>query len=287
MRVSIFLYVALAFCAANQCWQMGPVKKIIMLKAIYTALIATTLGLASLATMAQSPEGLISEARTLERRFKEPEAIAKYEEVLVIQPTNVIAIAKIAELYGNIGRRAARENNLFDRNVNLKKANEYADKAMATDSNHVEAVWVRALVHKHFAETDERRDVATESLRQWKTLAEKALKIDSVHSRSMHLLGQWHLEVLTQGGLRKAAGKILYGGLPNASYATAKSLMEICKAREPYYAANFLDLARLYNYNREYAPAIALLEQLAKLPTRRLDDTAIKADGAELLQKLK
>lgn len=235
----------------------------------------------------QTPEGLITEARGLERKFKEEEAIRKYSEVLVIQPGNVIALAKIAELHGNIGRRADRAGNLYERNVNLKLAREFADKALEADSNHVEAVWVRALVHRHFAETDERRDVATESLRQWKVLAEKALLIDSAHARSMHLLGQWHLEVLTQGGLRKAAGKLLYGGLPNASYATAKSLMEICKAREPYYAANFLDLARLYNHNREYAPAIALLEQLAKLPTRRQDDATIKADGAELLQKLK
>ncbi len=234
-------------------------------------------------SFAQDIESLANEAKLLERKYKDEEAIEKYAEILVLQPTNMLALVKTAELWGNIGRRAEK---LYDRNVSLKQSNIFSDKALQADSNDVMAIWVKGLVHKNFAETEEKRDLATENLRLWKVYAEKALEIDRNHALSMHLLAQWHLEVLTQGGLRKASAKILYGGLKDGNIETAIRLMEACRELEPYYAANFLDLARAYDYKKDYANAIQTLERLAKLPIRRLDDKTIKAAGNELMQKL-
>lgn len=232
---------------------------------------------------AQTPEGLLAEAKALERKFKEPEAIDKYSEVLVIQPSNLQATVKIAELWANIARRAEK---IFDLNQGLKKAREFANKAMQLDSGSVEALWVKAYVHRHFAETEFKKDDAAEELRQWKIWAEKALAVDSSHFRTKHLLAQWHLEVITQGGLRTASVKILYGGLPKPDINKAVSLMEAVKQAEPYYAANFLDLGRAYNYLKRYELAIQTLDQLAKLPTRRLDDVKIKEEGKLLRLQL-
>lgn len=236
--------------------------------------------------MAQDPETLTKDAKLLERKFKEEEAIQKYGEVLVIQPTNMNAVVKISELWGNIGMRAAAEGDLYQRNVSLKKATEFADKALALDSSSAEALYAKALICKHFAETEEKKDLATENLRLWKEWVEKSLESNPQNPFAMHLLAQWHLTVLTKGGLNKAAAKILFGGLPNGDLAKAISLMETCKEMEPYYCANFFSLGQAYELNKEHLKAIETLERLAKLPTRRKDDITIKAEGAAYLQTL-
>lgn len=254
----------------------------------YSILILSVLFLFALpfTIKAQDPESLTKEARLLERKFKEEEAIQKYGEVLIIQPSNMNAVVKISELWGNIGMRAASAGDLYQRNVSLKKANEFADKALALDSSSAEALYAKALISKHFAETEEKRDLATENLRLWKEWVEKSLEANPQDPFAMHLLAQWHLTVLTKGGLNKAAAKILFGGLPNGDLAKAISLMETCKEMEPYYCPNFYNLGQAYELNKEHKKAIETLERLAKLPTRRQDDASIKAEGAAYLQTL-
>jgi len=234
----------------------------------------------------QTPEGLSKEAKLLERKFKEEEAINKYGEVLIIQPTNMNALVKISELWGNIGMRAATVGDLFQRNISLKKANEFANKALALDSNSAEALHAKALLSKHFAQTEEKKDLATENLRLWKEYVEKSLAANPQNPFAMHLLAQWHLTVLTKDGLNKAAAKILFGGLSNGDLPKAIILMETCADIEPYYAPNFYDLGRAYELNKEHKKAIETLERLAKLPSRRQDDATIKGEGAAYLQTL-
>jgi tetratricopeptide (TPR) repeat protein len=232
---------------------------------------------------AQDPSSLINEGKALERKFKEEEAFEKYKEAFSIQPGNITAAMKCAELSGNLGRRSS---GIVRINAWMNQAMAFADAALQIDSNNADAISIKALTFKNLAETEEKKDKATEYLREWRIWAEKALIVDSTHARASHFLGAWHLEVLTQGSIRKASAKLLYGGLPEANIGKAISLMEHCKEAEPYYCANFLDLAKAYHFTKFYEKAIQTLERLAKLPTRRIDDVGFKAEGKELLQKL-
>jgi tetratricopeptide (TPR) repeat protein len=233
--------------------------------------------------IAQDPTTLLEEGKALERKFKEDEAFEKYKQAFSIQPGNITAVIKCAELSCNLGRRASGTVRI---GAWMNQAMAFADAALSIDSNNTDALAVKVYAFKNLAETEEKKDKATEYLRQWRVWVDKALALDDKHAKSNYLLGAWHLEVLSQGSLRKATGKLLYGGLPEANINTAIDLMEICKEAEPYYCPNFLDLAKAYNFNRNYEKAIQTLERLAKLPTRRQDDVAIKAEGKELLQKL-
>ena len=62
--------------------------------------------------------------------------------------------------------------------------------------------------------------------------------------------------------------------------------MEKCKTLEPYFAPNYLDLAKAYKEYRKPAQAIEVLNRLVKLPTRTTDDIAVKAEGAKLLESM-
>jgi DNA-binding SARP family transcriptional activator len=93
--------------------------------------------------------------------------------------------------------------------------------------------------------------------------------------------------MVSLSGIKKAALKVIYNGTgAEATINEAIAHMEKCKTLEPYYCLNFYDLARAYQFNKQYEKAIQLLEQLKKLPTRKQEDAEVKALGATLLQQL-
>ncbi len=232
---------------------------------------------------AQDPESMMNEAKALERKFREDSALGIYKQAFSLQPSNLQAAIKCAELSGNMGRRASGTIRI---SAWMSQAQGFAEAAYRLDSNNAEALVAMAQAARNFAETEEKKDKATDYLRKWRIWAMKALEKDPAHARASYLLGRWHLEVLTQGSFRKATGKLLYGGLPEANIDSAVARMEFCKEKEPYFCANFLDLAKAYHFKFNYEKAIQVLERLVKLPTRRQDDVEIKAEGKELLQKL-
>jgi tetratricopeptide (TPR) repeat protein len=233
--------------------------------------------------LSQDPETMMNEAKALERKFREDSALGIYKQAFSLQPSNLQAAIKCAELSGNMGRRASGTIRI---SAWMNQAQGFADAALRIDSNNADALTAMAQAARNFAETEEKKDKATDFLRKWHSWSVKALEKDSMNAKASYLLGRWHLEVLTQGGFRKATGKLLYGGLPEANIDTAVALMEFCKEKEPYFCANFLDLAKAYNFKHNYEKAIQVLERLAKLPTRRQDDVDIKAEGKEFLGSL-
>lgn len=233
--------------------------------------------------LAQDPASLMEEGKALERKYKDEEAFEKYKQAYSIQPTNVQAALKCAELSCSMSRLTESS---IRKMAFINQGLAFAEAAYRVDSSQANTCYTIGLAYKFLAETEEKRDKATEYLKLWRIWAEKALSADSLHPKASHLLGTWHLEVLTLGGVRKATVKLLYGGVQEPSISEGIRLMEWCKEKEPYYCANFLDLAKLYNFNRNYEKAIQTLERLSKLPTRRSEDIAIKEEGKNLLQKL-
>lgn len=233
--------------------------------------------------LAQDPSSLMEEGKALERKYKDEEAFEKYKQAYSIQPTNVQAALKCAELSCSMSRLTESS---IRKMAFINQGLAFAEAAYRVDSSQANTCYTIGLAYKFLAETEEKRDKATEYLKLWRIWAEKALSADSLHPKASHLLGTWHLEVLTLGGVRKATVKLFYGGVQEPSISEGIRLMEWCKEKEPYYCANFLDLAKLYNFNRNYEKAIQTLERLSKLPTRRSEDIAIKEEGKNLLQKL-
>ena len=232
---------------------------------------------------AQDPVTLLEEGKALERKYKDEEAFDKYKQAYTIQPSNIQAAMKCAEISCVLSRSTESS---IRKLAFINQGLAFAEAAFRVDSSNANTRYMVGFVYRYLAENEDKKEKATEYLKLWKVWAEKALAIDSLHPRASHLLGSWHLEVLTLGGVRKATVKLLYGGVDIPSVSEGVRLMEWCKEKEPYYCANFLDLAKLYNFNRNYEKAIQTLERLGKLPTRRSEDIAFKEEGKELLQKL-
>ena len=239
--------------------------------------------LAGRPVFAQDVNVQLKEAANLERQLKEPEALAKYKEILDANPTNVMVLVKCTELNCSIGDR---QLNKKDKNTTFGEALNYAKQAIAADSNSADANYAMALsMDKLVAvETENKRIIELE--RDVKLYADKALALNASHARANYLEGKWNFDIVSLPGLKLAATKALHKGFADADIDSAIIYMEKCRTIEQYFAANYLELAKAYKFKRRPAQAVDVLNKLVKLPNRTANDAAIKTEGQQILSEM-
>jgi tetratricopeptide (TPR) repeat protein len=247
-------------------------------------LFSSLLLFASIAVQAQDINELLDEARKLEQRYKEPEAFEKYKQVLVLQNSNMKALLKCAELNFSIG---GREKEPDARRPFYSMGRSYSEQAYKYYPDDAEVNYMMGVSELKLLQLETKNPKAQgEYIKNAKAFADRAVSLNPDFGKGFYLVGKWYYEWETMSGARRTAINAVVPGLPLPNIDKAISNMEKCVELEPYFCQNFLDLAKSYNYDKQYEKAIAVLEKLAKLPTRRQDDIGIKAEGAELLRKL-
>lgn len=242
------------------------------------------IGMISVLTVAaQDINSLLKEADNLEKVQKEADALEKYKQVLLLDPVHTKSLVKAAELSAILGNRATDKNT---KRLQYETALSFANRAFQADSNNADALYVMAMASGKMTDVETENKKIVAYVRDCKNYSDKALSVNPNHAKANYTMGKWHYEMATLNGLKKAAVKLFYGGLPNGTLDDAISYMEKCKSLEPYFASNYLDLAKAYKENRKPAQAIEVLNRLVKLPTRTSDDVAAKAEGAKLLESM-
>lgn len=226
---------------------------------------------------------LLKEASNLERVQKDNEALEKYKLVLSQDPAHLKALVRSAELSASLGSKQNDKNN---KRLFYETALAYAKRAWQADSNHADAAYAMAMASGKMTDVETENKLIVAYVKDIKLYADKALAINTEHAKANYTLGKWHYEMVTLSGLKKAAVKLFYGGLPSGDLEKAILYMEKCKTLEPYFALNYLDLAKAYKESRQPAKAIEVLTKLVKLPIRTGDDAAIKAEGAKMLEAI-
>lgn len=239
--------------------------------------------LISLQLFSQNTDVLLKEAANLERSLKEDAALDKYKQVIRIDSNNVKALVRSSELSSAIGARQ-RDKNTKAMYYNL--ARDYADKAIYKDPKNADAYYVRAIAAGKLTETEPEKKKLVEDVKDIKNYADRALAINPNHGKANYILGKWNYEILTLSWAKKAAVKVLYGGMEQATIENAYKYMEKCKTIEPYFVPNYFDLAKAYQFDHKPAQAIGVLNQLVKLPTRTADDAALKSEAKKMLSEI-
>src|SRR6476646_6461618 len=94
----------------------------------------------------------LQQANTLLRQFKEPEALAIYQQIAAQQDTNITALVKCTELNCSIGER---QTDKAAKATYFNTAKQYADKALAADSNSADALYAEALAYAKLSSIEE------------------------------------------------------------------------------------------------------------------------------------
>jgi tetratricopeptide (TPR) repeat protein len=237
----------------------------------------------SYSLFAQNTSTLIQQAEQLERQLKEVDASNLYQAVLLQDPRNVQVLCKLAELQSILGENATDKKT---KQLYFETSYSFAKRAWLADSNRVETNYVMAMASGKMTDFESDNKKVVGYVRDIKDYAERAIKINPNYGKAQYVLGKWHYEMYILSGFKKAAVKLMYGGLPSGDPDIAIACMEKCRTLEPYFVSNYLDLGRAYKEVRKPTQAIDILTKLQKLPNRNSADPLQKAAGATILATL-
>jgi hypothetical protein len=176
------------------------------------------LSLVLMGAQSQDINVLLKEADNLEKQQKEVEALDKYKIILGLEPANLKALVKAAELNIGISGQQADKSN---KRLYIESAYAFAQKAFLADSNSADANYAMAMASGKMTEVETENKKLIAYVKDVKTYADKALAINPDHAKANYIMGRWHYEMATLSGLKKAAVKVLYGGLPPADLDSA------------------------------------------------------------------
>lgn len=232
---------------------------------------------------AQQTASILRDVKNLELKFDEAGALSKYLEIISIDPNNIAALIKCAELNCSIGYRQ-KDNNI--KKGFYDKAFAFAQNAYLKDSANSNACYAMALVATRMSQIDDNNKTLFNNIKATKIFCDKAIASNPQNANALYLLGLWHFELIKSGWIKKKAAKEFYPGIFDTQLDSAALYMEKARIIEPYFAIDYLDLAKLYIYDHQPAKALGVLEKLVKLPNRTYDDDSIKGEGQQLLSTI-
>jgi Tfp pilus assembly protein PilF len=230
---------------------------------------------------AQDIVTLLKEGLQLERQQKEIEALDKYKLVLSQDPSNITALVRAAELSTMLA--AFNEKDQKSKQLFLSSAGAYAVRAYSANPKNAEAAYVMSLTQAKLSDIQPDNKKLIECVRNSKIYADEALAINPAHAKANFTLGKWHMEMANLNMVKKAAVKLMYGGLPDGSIDSAIVYLEKARAQDPYFVNTYLELAKIYNQLHQPTKVIEVLTKMVKLPTRKTEDIALKAEAAKML----
>jgi len=232
--------------------------------------------------IAQDFTALVKEGDRLEAIPNEKAAYLQFREALKLQPQNVYVLTKCSELCSRIGNR---EKVTANRDAYYAAAQTYARTALQHHPNNDEANVAMAIAIGRVALLKSGKEKIS-AVKDIKRYADLALKANNRNFKAWHIIGKWNYEVSNLNMMERAATKVFYGGLPNASLKESIRAYEFAKGLNPGFVLNYLELAKAYHRNDEDSKAIALLKLIPTLPSKTEDDPRIKTEAATLLKSL-
>lgn len=249
-------------------------------KALFTA---ATLLIASVSVRGQSPEELLQKGNELDVKLEAKEALQVYLELEKLQPDNADVLVRIARQYRHLMADASSSSE------KLRLGNtalQYGKRAAAADPKNSDAQLSCAISYgKMVPLMGKKEQVACSKM--IKAGAEKAIKLNSSNDLAWHILGRWHRNVASVGGVKKMLASMLYDSLPPASNDDAVQCLEKAVKINPGRLMHYVELGRVYAQVGRTSEACKYLEKGLSMPSVEKDDPDAKAAAKELLSSLK
>jgi len=229
---------------------------------------------------AQDINVMLREAEKLEALPDERGAFNKFKLVLKADPNNLQALCKASELCSRIGNR---QSDIKARDNYYAAAVMYARQALKVNpqSDEANVAMGIAIGRTSLTKSGKEKIAAAKDIKNY---AEIALKHNPRNFKAWHIIGKWNYEVSNLNFMERAATKVFYGGLPNASLQNSIMAYEKARSLNATFLLNYLELAKAYKKNDELQKGVALLKAMGPLPIQTEDDPRIKKEAAVLLK---
>lgn len=230
----------------------------------------------------QDFNSLIQEAEKLEKEQKEILALKKYTEAQKLKPTDLHVLYKCSELYSRIG---VRETNSVSRDQYYNSSLAFAQMAYKYHPQSDDANVAMSMALGRLALTRSGKEKVS-TVKEIKTYADNAIRINSKNFKAWHIIGKWHYEVSNLNFFEKAAIKLIYGGLPNSSFSSSVKAYEKVKELNPYFGSNYLELAKAYHKLDDNKNAEKNLKYVIAMPNYTEEDPIVKTNANKLLSEI-
>jgi tetratricopeptide (TPR) repeat protein len=229
-----------------------------------------------------STAALLAQGDALDKQLKTSEALAVFLEAEKSAPTDAEVLRRVAKANAEL----MTDTNVKARQKELGlKAVDYARRAVAADPKNALAQLALAICYGRVAPLLDNQTKINYS-KLVKEHAEKSLSLDPSNDYAYHVLGAWHYELAGLNPLLRAIAKMIYGGLPDASYEEAVKYFKKAIELAPQRVAHHVELGRTYAAMGQTQLARTELNQGLSLPNREKDDPDTKDRARAALQKL-
>lgn len=226
---------------------------------------------------------LLAEARSLQRKYLDSEALAKYEQVLGQDAKNYEALWQAAVLSVQIGGRYTDETR---RSAYFTSAGQYAYKAFVAKSDGGDANYAVALAFANQATLLRARGRLL-LYKEMQPYVFRAVARRPDWADAWQLLGRWHYRVDHYNVLERIYSELFLGGMPTGA-SSSKAIDALTRAHElDSTRIQFCyDLARVYQNQRQLDQAIAVLVESQRLEPVTSEELEVSRRCRNLLQQL-
>jgi tetratricopeptide (TPR) repeat protein len=210
-----------------------------------------------------------------------PEALLAYEEALAADSSY--------EALWRYGRALVDRGNMEADNDEAmpyyRQAVPIAEQAIAAKPEAADGYFVKAMAVGRVALAVGGRE-KVELSAAVKENAMLAIERNPQHDGALHILARWHREVTNLGWFLKTVAEIVYGGLPEASYAEAVQYFKQAIAAKPMHINHHYELGVTYEDMGEKEKAISEYQKVLELTPTQVDDGEIQAQAKARLDDL-
>lgn len=231
---------------------------------------------------AQSAEEMSQKALSLDLKLEAAESLALYLQLEKLQPENAEVLVAIARQYRHLMQDASSKEEKM-RLADL--AILYGERAAALAPKNSDAQLSVAITCGKILPLKSSKE-RVEISRLIKSHVDAALKLDAENDLAWHILGRWHQGYAEISAVRRAVGEVLFGKLPNSTYADAAKCFEKAAQVNPRRLMHPIELGITYARMGRTEEARAMLEKGLAMPSKDKDDPAVKQRGKEELEKL-
>jgi tetratricopeptide (TPR) repeat protein len=246
-------------------------------------LLTCVLPLRGLVLADETVDELIKQGDVFDKNLQSKQALTVYLQALRLQPDNVPLLLCIARQY----RHEAADAGSVETKLKLgRTAKDYAMRALSLAPNDSEAHLSVAISHAKMTPIQSNKE-RMDASKIVKAEVDKSISLDPSKDLAWHVLGLWHQRLAELGSVKRAAARMLYGKVPNATNEEAALCFETAIKLNPNRLMHYIELGRTYARMGKTAEARKYIEKGLSMPNAEKDDPDAKARGRETLSTLK
>lgn len=210
-------------------------------------------------------------------------AASAYEDALKADPNGYDALWRLAKCYSMLGYLEKKRG---IGKKHLRQAVGYGRRATAADEGRFEGhlYLAEAMGNLTTAGIGAKERVAFS--REIKKEAARAIELEPSHFKAYMILGMWHKRVQQSSSLEKQFAKVLFGGIPESSYAEALANLKKSIELNPDFVKSRYELALVYNALGEKGLAAGEADKAINCSAVNWKDEEMKKEMADLLKRL-